>query len=72
MQPQYNMLGDRIDLYFHEYELAIEIGENGQSNENIDYEIKKQKPIEQETEERRLLAKKTLIFLKLSMKCLVT
>ena len=66
------MLGDRIDLYFHEYELAIEIGENGQSNENIDYEIKKQKPIEQETEERRLLTKKTLIFLKLSMKCLVT
>ena len=72
MQTQYNMLGDRIDLYFHEYELAIEIGENGQSNGNIDYKVKKQKPIEQETEERRLLTKKTLIFLKLSMKYLVT
>ena len=43
MQTRYNMLGDRIDLYFHEYELAIEIGENGQSSGNIDYKINKNK-----------------------------
>ena len=29
MQTQYNVLGYRIDLYFHDYKLAIEIDENG-------------------------------------------
>ena len=42
------MLGYRIDLYFHDYKLAIEIDENGHSNRNIDYEIKRQKATEQE------------------------
>ena len=41
------MLGYRIDLYFNGYKLAIEIDENGHSNRNIDYEIKRQKAIEQ-------------------------
>ena len=67
------MLGYRIDLYFHGYKLAIEIDENGDCNRNIDYEIKRQKTIEQElvckfikiTQE-----KKSLIILKLSMKYL--
>ena len=46
MQTQYNVLSYRIDLYFHDYKLTIEIDENGQSHENIDYDIKK--AIEQE------------------------
>ena len=46
MQTQYNVLSDRIDLYFHDYKLAIEIDENGHNHRNIDYEIKRQKSIE--------------------------
>ena len=34
------VLSYRIDLYFHDYKLAIEIGENGHSDRNIDYKIK--------------------------------
>ena len=48
MQTQYSVLGYRIDLCFHDYELAIEIDVNGHSEKNIDYEIKRQKAIEQE------------------------
>ena len=47
MQAQYSVLICRIDLYFHDYKLAIEIGECGHSNRNIDYQIKRQKAIEQ-------------------------
>ena len=36
MQTQYKVLGYRIDLYFHEYKLAIEIDENEHSDRNID------------------------------------
>ena len=35
-------------MYFHDYKLTIEIDENGPSDRNIDYEIKRQKAIEQE------------------------
>ena len=48
MQTGYKILSYRIDLYFHDYKLAIEIGENRYSDRNIDYEIKRQKAIEQE------------------------
>ena len=41
MQAQYNVLGYRIDLYFHDYKLAIEIDEDTHSNRNIDYDIKR-------------------------------
>ena len=47
MQTLYNVLGYRIDLYFHDVKLTIKIYENGHSNRNIDYEIKRQKAIEQ-------------------------
>ena len=47
MQIHYD-LGYRIDLYFYDYKLAIEIDENSDSDRNIDYEIKIQKAIEQE------------------------
>ena len=42
---KYNVLGYRIDLYFYDYKLAIEIDENGPNNKNTDYEIKRQKAI---------------------------
>ena len=48
MQTQYNMIGYRTDLSFHDYKPAIEIDENGSGNRNIDYEIWRQKPVEQE------------------------
>ena len=35
MQTQYNFLGYMIDLYFHDYKLAIGIDENEHSNRNI-------------------------------------
>ena len=47
MQTQYNVLGCRIELYFHDYKLAIEIDENGRSDKNVEYEIKRQKAIEE-------------------------
>ena len=42
------MSGHRIDSYFREYKLAIEINENGSSNRNIEYKVKRQKAINQE------------------------
>ena len=35
-------------MYFNDYKLAIEIDENVHSDRNIDYELKRQKAIEQE------------------------
>ena len=46
MQIQYSVLGYKIDLYFHQYKLAIEVDELGHNNKNIDYEIQRQKSIE--------------------------
>ena len=40
VQTQYNVLSYRIDLYFHDYELAIGIDEEGNSDRSIDFEIK--------------------------------
>ena len=48
IQTQYNVLSYTIDFYFHDCKLAIEIDENGHNDRNIDYEIKRQKAIEQE------------------------
>ena len=36
METQYNVLSYRIDLYFHNYKLAIETDENRHSDRNID------------------------------------
>ena len=46
MQTQYTVLGYRIDLYFHEYKLAIEVGDLGHSDRNIYHEIQKQRALE--------------------------
>ena len=36
MQMQYNFSSYRIDSYFHDYKLALEIDENGHSDKNSD------------------------------------
>ena len=48
MQTKYKNLGYRIDFYFHNYKLTIQIDENGHIDRNITYKIKKQKAIELE------------------------
>ena len=37
------MLGCKIDLYFYEYKLKVEIDENDLCDKNFDYEKKKTK-----------------------------
>ena len=44
--PQHSVLSYKIDLYFPEHKLAIEVGEKGHEGRNIDHEIKTQKAIE--------------------------
>ena len=46
MQTQYNVLGYKIDIYFYDYRLAVEIYEKGRKDRNINYEIKRQKVLE--------------------------
>ena len=75
MYTQHNMLACRIDLCFLDYRLVIEIDENGHSNRNIDYELKRQKEIEQDLilcSSELILTKKTLLLLTLEMKYLDT
>ena len=48
MQTQYRVLGYKIDLYFHDYKLAIDVDENNNKDRNIDQEIKREKAIEKE------------------------
>ena len=48
IQTQYSVLGYRIDLYFHEYKLAIEVDELGHTNRNISNETERQKALEKE------------------------
>ena len=48
MQTQYSALGYRIDLYFHEQKLAIEVDELGHNDRNINDEIQRQRALERE------------------------
>ena len=48
MQTQYSVLGYRIDLYFHEYKLAIEVDELGHADRNVNNEIERQRVLERE------------------------
>ena len=41
-------MGYRIDLYFHEYKLAIEIDEKGHKDRDTNDEIQRQKALEKE------------------------
>ena len=43
---QHNVLDYRIDAYFPKYKLAIEVDEQGHNERVIDYEIERQKAIE--------------------------
>ena len=45
---QYSVLDYRIDLYFHEYKVAIEVDELRLTNRNINNEIERQKTLEKE------------------------
>ena len=48
MQTQYNVVGYKIELYFHEYKLEIEVDELGHNDRNIDYEIQRKREKEKE------------------------
>ena len=73
MQTQYAS-SYRIDFFFHDYKLAIEVDENGHSDRNIDYKIKRQKAIKKNLVVNllELILTKTLIFFELSVKYLDT
>ena len=43
IQTQYSVLGYRIDLYFHEYKLTIEVDELGQLTEILIMKLKDKK-----------------------------
>ena len=67
MHAQCSVSGCKIDLCFHEYKLAIDVDELGHNDRNIDYEIKRQGPIEKNFLACLLeiiLIKKVLRFLK--------
>ena len=48
MQTQYNVLGYRIDLYFHKCKLATEVDELVHADRNLSNEIERQKALEKE------------------------
>ena len=48
IQTQYSVLGYRIDLYFDEYKVAIEVDELAHTNRNINNEIERQKGLAKE------------------------
>ena len=48
MQTQYSVLGYKIDLYFHEYQVATNVYKLDHNDRNTDYEIQRQKAIEKE------------------------
>ena len=48
LETQYSVLGYRIDLYFHDYELAVEIDKNGHKDRNEEHESQREKEIETE------------------------
>ena len=48
IQTQYNILGYRADLYFHEYKLSIEVDELRHAGRNINNETERQKALVKE------------------------
>ena len=48
IQAQYTVIGYRIDLYFHKYNLAIKVDELGHNDRNITYEIQRRQALERE------------------------
>ena len=48
METQYSVLKYKIDLYFHEYNLAVEVDEKGHKDRNSEHETERKKEIENE------------------------
>ena len=48
IQTHYKVLGYEIDLYFHDYKLAVEIDEKDHQDRDISREIERQKALEKE------------------------
>ena len=48
MQIHYSVLGYRVDLYFHEQKLAVEVDELGHNGRNINDEIQRQQVLKRE------------------------
>ena len=46
METQYSILTYRVDIYFHDYKLAIEVDEKGHNDRDESYEKQRQKKIE--------------------------
>ena len=46
METQYSVLKYKIDLYFHEYKLAVEADGKGHKDRNSEHETKRQKETE--------------------------
>ena len=63
IQTNYRVLGYEIDIYFHDYKIAVEIDEKYHRDSDISREIESKELI---------LIKKILIFLRLKMKYLGT
>ena len=49
MEIQDSVLGYKIDLCFHKYKLAIEVGELGHNDRNSEYETQRHRAIEKRT-----------------------
>ena len=48
IQTHYRVLGYEIDIYFHDYKLAMEVDEYSHEDRDIGCEIKRQKALEKE------------------------
>ena len=48
MKTHYKVLGYEIDLYFHDYKLAVEIDEKDHQDRDISRETERQKALEKE------------------------
>ena len=48
MQTRYKVLGYEIDLYFHDFKLAVEIDEKDHQDRDISREIERQTALEKE------------------------
>ena len=54
MQTQYNVLGYRIDLYFHDYKFAIQIDENGHNERILSITNKQNKNLNKKTKSNKI------------------
>ena len=48
MPTQYKVLGYRINIYFHDYKLAVEVDQKDHEDRNFDHKLKRQKALEKE------------------------